>query len=668
MEPCRICTLIGQTVSSDVPFDDIELGTYEELQRSAESCSTCRDITSYVIEDEQEPLTPETLICLHKEFQPDNGFFIYDEKQLSLVLSLLPLDRKEVGRSVGVLLDEQWIDLQRIRTWVTYCDKEHQCPSLAEHLDIRPADKLLFVDVIEGCLVPAPGASRQRGQLRDIDLPETIRDAMRLVQSLGERYLWVDRFCIIQDDFEHKRAQIDMMGSIYANSYCTIIAADGKDSHQGLRGIGSGSTARDYKQHILGFQQNRCVVLGDTRLAERKSVWNRRGWTYQEKIMSPRALIFLDNRVSWRCQRCLWREDMTAEPEGAVRPEVGQMFNEILIPYRWPNLVQWINIISSYNGRNLTYESDRLSALAGVESILRPSFPGGFCNGLPEFFFDAAILWQLHSPMRRRNTYNISSMKDYLPTWSWIGWHGPIDTQQSHGLGIDYIRFYPANQTEWIEFRTSCVILPLVKWYQIDTTGNRREIRNDYHRWRAKSNIDHTLPSGWRRHEDDAKRMWFDHPAEEKATFWWPVPMELDSPQTTSQFRSLPPYLSFRSTRTYFKVEKAIPGLYLRGCVCVSLHDIEGTWAGVLRLNLGNTNDAPLGELYELVAVSMGEADNSVDESRFFEEWNLEERPRTSRLYQFYNVLHVEREDDWILRKSIGRIEKAAWERHKVDL
>jgi hypothetical protein len=139
----------------------------------------------------------------------------------------------------------------------------------------------LLIGVKNGCLVKMPGTVRYFalsyvwGQLvttaetrlcnsveltksgaitadaKSLDLPETIRDAIRLVQIVGERLLRVDRFCIIQDDYDNKSKAIQEMGSIDANSYCTIVAADGQDAEYGLRGVGGGSKPRARSQKYL---------------------------------------------------------------------------------------------------------------------------------------------------------------------------------------------------------------------------------------------------------------------------------------------------------------------------------------------------------------------------------------------------------------------------------
>ncbi|KAK0716137.1 hypothetical protein B0H67DRAFT_469424, partial [Lasiosphaeris hirsuta] len=57
-------------------------------------------------------------------------------------------------------------------------------------------------------------------------IPKTIRHAMNLAILLGQRYLWIDRLCICQDDQESKATDIDMMGDVYNSAIFIIIAAN----------------------------------------------------------------------------------------------------------------------------------------------------------------------------------------------------------------------------------------------------------------------------------------------------------------------------------------------------------------------------------------------------------------------------------------------------------
>jgi hypothetical protein len=54
-----------------------------------------------------------------------------------------------------------------------------------------------------------------------------IRHAEELCRALGERYLWVDRICIVQNDVGDggTLSQVAKMDKIYAGAYLTIIAA-----------------------------------------------------------------------------------------------------------------------------------------------------------------------------------------------------------------------------------------------------------------------------------------------------------------------------------------------------------------------------------------------------------------------------------------------------------
>ena len=70
-------------------------------------------------------------------------------------------------------------------------------------------------------------------------VPRVVEDAIIVTRRLGWRYLWVDRYCINQDDKEEKHDQIKEMDKIYRNAIVTIIAAAGNDASFGLPGVGA---------------------------------------------------------------------------------------------------------------------------------------------------------------------------------------------------------------------------------------------------------------------------------------------------------------------------------------------------------------------------------------------------------------------------------------------
>ena len=66
--------------------------------------------------------------------------------------------------------------------------------------------------------------------------PPTIMDSITFTRETGERYLWIDRYCIVQDRPEENQDQISSIGSIYRNASFTIFAAEG-DAMTGLPGM-----------------------------------------------------------------------------------------------------------------------------------------------------------------------------------------------------------------------------------------------------------------------------------------------------------------------------------------------------------------------------------------------------------------------------------------------
>ncbi|KAM3074697.1 hypothetical protein ACMFMG_008120 [Clarireedia jacksonii] len=68
------------------------------------------------------------------------------------------------------------------------------------------------------------------------DWPPTVMDAVEVTKRMGERWLWVDRLCIDQENAEEKAWLISKMGDIYEGAEFTIVGAAG-DARTGLPGV-----------------------------------------------------------------------------------------------------------------------------------------------------------------------------------------------------------------------------------------------------------------------------------------------------------------------------------------------------------------------------------------------------------------------------------------------
>ncbi|KAK2043947.1 heterokaryon incompatibility protein [Colletotrichum somersetense] len=125
-------------------------------------------------------------------------------------------------------------------------------------------------------------------------LPATFRDAIYVARGMGLSYIWIDSLCIVQDDKEDWKNEAKRMAIIYDNATCTIAANDGLDSDSGLTMRGSG--------------------------AKSTNVLDSRAWVCQERMISPRSLIFTGGSVVWECREC---DASVASPDLRFRREMG---------------------------------------------------------------------------------------------------------------------------------------------------------------------------------------------------------------------------------------------------------------------------------------------------------------------------------------------------------
>ena len=316
------------------------------------------------------------------------------------------------------------------------------------------------------------------------ELPRVFHDAFNLVRCLGVRYIWIDSLCIVQDSSRSWGLNSRVMDLIYGNAVLTICAADGVDSSTGLR-------AMHPKEHDTPQISADCVpgvrlmVSRPPEIGIRASKWDTRAWTFQERLLSKRCLIFTEGRVYFQCLSTGMSEDIFADREGAgwsldlVNAPL-QMLRELSRRALWV----YINCVPLYTARILTKRKDILAAFNGICNLMEKTMQAPFIFGLPSSHFDMALLWEPQSALERRVPKTDKERAEYggmqFPSWSWCGW-----TSDALDLAKGNKSEYKAsmvdgclpNVQEWLMKHT------WIHWYIRDGHGNLRPL---WHREKSK--------------------------------------------------------------------------------------------------------------------------------------------------------------------------------------
>lgn len=371
------------------------------------------------------------------------------------------------------------VDVEVIKLWLSRCERKH---SICSQLDLESYPPgLILIDAEKMCLAPVAPDNPVRyialsyvwgniaqpiltkavleewsshGQLRDVDIPQTVRDAIQLVHLIGYRYAWVDALCIVQDDAASRHEQISQMHEIYRHADMTIVAADGDNCSEGLTGVtGANDRVHNHRRYDL---PGLCLlsVPSSTRWRVKMSPWGTRGWTFQEELCSRRTLVFLPDVMLFSCASAVWREDLQLEVVNDLPRLDGALLTSLASMLHGKNATDsqnlvWLfrSLVGDYMKRTLSRTDDMENAFAGVAGILEP-FMGPAYHGIPERMFADVIqgCWFWQTSRQRRKGF---------PSWSWTGWI----YRREH----DYISIQPLVSGTYTS--------NLLKFYKVGDTG-----------------------------------------------------------------------------------------------------------------------------------------------------------------------------------------------------
>jgi hypothetical protein len=275
---------------------------------------------------------------------------------------------------------------------------------------------------------------------QDSRLPRTVLDAIAVTRELGLRYLWIDALCIVQNDPVQTRREIDLMPNIYQGAYITIFAARSSTVHQGflsdlstpgtrshsfqIRIRGSDEPSRPGSNVCPSYLRGRVVCFVDPDGSNITSPIEKRGWTFQEYLLSPRLLEFGAYQTSYKCLTLQVRDGNHAELCDARSSE---LLGEIRALFHSKSdkdggVKLWESAVSIYTRRLLTNLMDRPLAISGIAAVLgrQPDLTGTYVAGLWKDQLPRQLLWEIAQDTQPRPAAYRA------PSWSWAAVDGPV--------------------------------------------------------------------------------------------------------------------------------------------------------------------------------------------------------------------------------------------------
>lgn len=254
-------------------------------------------------------------------------------------------------------------------------------------------------------------------------LPKTFREAIQVCRWLDYRYIWIDSLCIFQDSADDWQNESKMMKLVYGQGALTIAAANASDSTKGL------FTERDPNNIIppivpcnwhnaLGGATLPCCVI-DMHLRTdniEHSNLAKRGWTVQQCVLSPRLLSFGKTQMFYQCLEDEFCESFPLAVPSYMKPiKMLQLHDMHVEPQK-----AWCNIVNAYSTAELTKDSDKLMAIAGVAEAMQERLCDRYVAGLWEANLLTELLWSASEAHKPRPNPCIA------PTWSWLSTNSTV--------------------------------------------------------------------------------------------------------------------------------------------------------------------------------------------------------------------------------------------------
>jgi hypothetical protein len=284
-------------------------------------------------------------------------------------------------------------------------------------------------------------------------LPKCVQDAVKTARVLGIPYLWVDCFCITQDDAEEMTSQISLMSEIYKRARVTIVASSAANSNEGFlqKRVLQES---DYLLFALPFrcpdgQIGSISFFSDNGYDPRLEPVRKRAWTLQERLLSSRILDYGTRQMRWACQKQTLGDGgyRNPIPSGAVAAEflnplyfgnqktIASSTSKLVIWEKRNRIWSWNWLVEDYTCRQLSQAGDKLPAISGVAREYSETFGATYLAGLFVETLPESLLWLVN-----KGTQKMRPTLFRAPSFSWAATDSPVSWRFGNFTAVTSIR------------------------------------------------------------------------------------------------------------------------------------------------------------------------------------------------------------------------------------
>lgn len=253
------------------------------------------------------------------------------------------------------------------------------------------------------------------------DMPPTFQDAVEVTRRLGQRFIWIDSLCIIQDSHADWVKESKVMGQYYKFASLTIATDSASGDYDGFlrtprHAIKEASMPLEIRlggddSSVLYIEKD-CANLS---LTNGSTYLNRRAWTLQEDLLSPRSLHYTQDQLIWECQSQKYCES-DCNPVGNSN-DLKKDF--LTAPQSTSGIadsvnstMRWYQIVTDYTTRSLTIPDDRLPAISGIAREVHRQNGLTYKAGIWLEDFYRSLAWEMDG-----NGYQPQNYR--APSWSW---------------------------------------------------------------------------------------------------------------------------------------------------------------------------------------------------------------------------------------------------------